>query len=233
MAGAVALKRFYVILAVLAVAGGVAIWQLGRSRAGQAGTVQVAPAPVTGGAGAAGAAEAMPGYVMGSDSAALEVVEYADFQCPACRIFSILTMPDVVERLVRPGRIRWRFRDFPLPGHDRSPLAHHAAACAGEQGKFWAMHDQLYAGQDQWAAGGGADRKIRDLARTAGVDLGQYDECTRSRRYEARLAASRDFAAAQGVQSTPTFVIGSVRVSGTIPYDQLKAIVDSLAPIRR
>lgn len=225
MAGSVAINRFYVALAAIAVAGGGAIWWLGRGSSSEAGAVRAAASAIAG-----GSTDALPGYVMGSDSARLEVVEYADFQCPACRIFTILTMPDVSERLVKTGRIRWRFRDFPLPGHDKSPAAHHAAACAGEQGKFWPMHDQLYAHQDEWATGGGTDRKMRNLARDAGLDLDRYDDCTSSRRYEAGLVASREQAAAQGVQSTPTFVIGGVQIAGTIPYDRLRAIIDSVAP---
>lgn len=225
MAGPVAVKQFYIVLAAIAVVGGGAIWWLGRGSNTQAGAVREAPTAIT-----EVSSDALPGNVMGSDSARLEVVEYADFQCPACRIFTVLTMPDVVERLVKTGRIRWRFRDFPLPGHDKSPAAHHAAACAGEQGKFWPMHDQLYATQDEWATGGGTDRKMRNLARDAGLDLDRYDECTSSRRYEARLVASREQAAAQGVQSTPTFVIGGVQIAGTIPYDRLRAIIDSVAP---
>jgi len=220
MAKSVKTNRFYVVLGVIALAGGAAIFWSRGDRGAQSGTLK----PLE---GSSAGAEAMPGYVVGSDSAKLEVLEYADFQCPACRMFTIITKPDVDERLVKPGLIRWRFRDRPLDGHAKSPVAHHAAACAGEQGKFWSMHDQLYLNQSDWV-GGGTEKKIRSYAEKAGVDLAKYDECMKSQRYRARLAASAEQATAQGITSTPTFVFGPRMVSGALAYDALKAIVDSI-----
>ena len=151
MAQSVNLKPFYVALGVIAVAGGA--WIVTAS----GGTTVTIPEMATG--------SAFPGYSLGSDSAKVEIIEYADFECPACAMFTILTSPDVKTRLVNTGRVRWTFRDFPLPMHPKAPVAHLAAACAGDQSQFWAMHDQLFYNRGAWVEGrarnlidGGASR---------------------------------------------------------------------------
>lgn len=217
MAGQQQLKTFYIALGVIAVAG-VGLIFAARSR----GPEQAQPVPVSVGA-------SFEGHVLGSDSAPVTIVEYADFECPACAQFAVLTGPDVKERLVATGQVRWIFRDFPLEGHRNSPAAHHAAQCAGEQGRFWEMHDQLFFNHGRWVPERRPERLFRDYARAIGVNLDQYDACMDEGRYRARLQQSKTEAAALGVSSTPTFDINGRRYSGAFLYDDLKAIVDSAA----
>ncbi len=215
MAQSMNLRPFYVALGVVAAAGGAWIFS---ARVGS-GTVTVTlPAAV--------GAEAFAGYVMGSDSAMVEIVEYADFQCPACASFEILTAPDVKSRLVNTGRVRWRFKDFPLPAHDKSPLAHLAAACAGEQGRFWAMHDQLFYNQGTWARGRKAARLFEGYARAIGLDMKQYDQCMDEQRYVERIAATKNEAAAAGINSTPSFVVGDQLIAGAVSFKRLMELVE-------
>lgn len=216
MSGQRNLKTFYIVLAAVAVVGAGAIWM---AQGGDSGTLVLdAPAPV--------GTLALPGYLMGSDSAPVEVVEYSDFECPFCARFAVLTMPDVQERLINTGLVRWRFLDFPIPGHTKSPVAHHSAACAGEQDKFWEMHDQLYYNQRDWLRTRRVERTFRGYAGAVGLDLGQYDACMKEGRYVARLRATLEEASQLGVNSTPTFRIGRFLVSGAIPYDSLKILID-------
>ncbi|MDH5197531.1 MAG: DsbA family protein, partial [Gemmatimonadota bacterium] len=119
--------------------------------------------------------------------------------------------------------------DFPLEGHRNSMPAHHAAQCAGEQGKFWEMHDQIFFNHGRWVPERRPERALRDLAEATGIDIRRYDECMSSGRYMDRLNQLRADAAARGVGSTPTFDIGSRRVSGALLYDDLKKLVDSAA----
>ncbi|HEX9579957.1 MAG TPA: DsbA family protein [Gemmatimonadales bacterium] len=228
MARARGLKPFYALLGGIAVVGGG--WLLVSARSGGQPPALEALPP-----GAVTAAGDFPGYVLGSDSAPLEVVEYADFQCPACAQFAILTMHDVQERLIQTGRVRWRFRDFPLEMHDKARLAHHAAACAGEQNQFWAMHDQLYYGQARWSTqrASGATRMYRDYARALGLDLGGFDGCMESGRFQARIEASVQEGLRLGVGSTPTFVMGNARIAEALPYDRLRQVIDSLTTLQQ
>ena len=131
MAQSMNLKPFYALLAVVALAGAAWIW---TARSGSTfEPVEVGPL--------ADSALAASGWVVGSESAPVEIVEYADFGCPACARLAIITMPDVRRRLVATGRARLRFRDFPL-GNPIVDMAHQAAACAGEQGRFFEMAER-------------------------------------------------------------------------------------------
>jgi hypothetical protein len=130
------MKRFYLILAALAVAGAAVLVLASRERP-MPGAIEGA-VPVV-------ATDGFTGFTLGSDSASVEIVEYSDFECPFCARFANLQMPAVRRQLIETGLVRWRFRDYPLPNHQFSRLAAHAAQCAGEQGRFWEMHDALYA----------------------------------------------------------------------------------------
>jgi protein-disulfide isomerase len=218
------LNRFYVVLGVLAaVAIGALLYLMNRS------STPTVPANVkveaTDTAG-------FRGYVLGSDTAPVEVVEYADFQCPACQSFDLVEFPYVKERLIQTGRVRWVYRDFPLDQpHKWTRLAAHSAACASEQGKYWEQHTSLYETQPDWSASNGAGGMFRDYAEKNGMDLAKYDDCMTSLRYAGRIQASADEGIRLGVGSTPSFIIAGRIYAGVQPYDRLRALVDSLAPV--
>ena len=168
------------------------------------------------------------GYSVGDPGAPVEIVEFADFECPACRMDWVLVIHDVKQRLVNTGRVRLVFRDFPLNMHINARAAHHSAACVAEQGKFWEMHDRLFETQSEWTGRSGAERMFRGYARDLGVDLDEYDACTREGRFRARIQASVEGAVSLGVGSTPSYLVGD-RLYTFQSYDQVKAVVDSLA----
>lgn len=222
MAQSVSMKLFYGVLAVIVLVGVGAIW---KARGGGGGAIAATPVS----AAAIAAASDFGGYVMGSDSAPVEIVEYADFQCPACSRFALVTGPDVKRRIVDQGLARWRFRDFPLSQHQNAVPAHHAAACAGEQGKFWPMHDQLFFYQNEWAFDRRPERRFEDYAEAVAVDIGRYRECMQEGRYLAQIEASRQQGVNVGVPSTPTFIIGGRMIPGALAYDSIKAFVERAA----
>ena len=211
---------FYVALGVLAVAGIGTLGYVATRGAGRQ-VVQLDPnlPPVQ-----------SEGYVIGSPSAPVEVIEFADFECPACAQFATLHEPDVRKRLVETGQIRLRFLDLPLVeiGHRNSPTASLAAACANEQGKFWEMHDAIFATQDRWETRRTSSprRVIDPLARQIGLDVARYEQCMDSQKYLANIQAHRQAAQRYRVQSTPSFVINGRVYSGSLPYDEFKRYVD-------
>jgi len=218
----VGLKRFYAILGAVAVAGvGLLGYQLSKpSTVSIPANVTVQPSDTAG----------FHGYVMGSYSAAVEITEYADYQCPFCQTFATLQMPAIEERLIKTGRLRWRYRDFPLQQHPYSRLAAHSAACADEQGKFWPQHEQIYEGQPEWSASRDAAGIFRRYAREVGLDLDRYDACMTSHKYAGRIQASLDEGTRLGVSSTPTLVVGGRLYQGRFDSDAITRLVDSLAP---
>lgn len=222
MAEPAPMKKFYGVLAVIVAVGlGFLFWQMNRATT-PAVPVQVTVQP----SDTAG----FRGYQLGSDSAAVEIVEYADYQCPACQQFATVEWPYVRERLVETGRVRWVFRDFPLSQHQWARLAAHAAACANDQGKFWAYVDAVFATQPEWSVSRDAGKIFRAQAEQVGLDTAAWDACMSSLRFAGRIQGSADEGLRAGVGSTPSFVIGGRLYAGVLPYDRIKALVDSLSP---
>jgi protein-disulfide isomerase len=175
---------------------------------------------------------AFRGFTLGSDSAPVEVVEYADFQCPHCGEFTVVQFPTIRDQLINAGRVRWRFRDFPIGGAFAwSRVSALAAQCAGEQGRFWEMADALYQRQSDWGRNPkNPSGTFHDLARAAGVDAGKYDACMDAQRYAGRLEASHQEGIARGVNGTPTFFINGRlhEFPRGATSDAFQAVVDSL-----
>lgn len=171
---------------------------------------------------------AATGVVKGSPDALVEIVEFGDFECPACGYFAALTEPDVMNRLVATGEVRFRFMDFPLDIHPNAVAAHNAAACANEQGKFWAMHDLLYGNQDRWNSQATRTPKkiFKQFAGTAGLDVGAWDSCYDSGRMLAQIQANRREGERRRVGSTPTFIIGAQVYPNVLTYDEIKGYVN-------
>lgn len=218
-------KRFYAILAVLALAGlGVLAYLLLRPN-----TTSI-PANVT---VQASDTLGFRGYLKGSPDAPVEITEFADYQCPFCQTFATLQMPTIEERLIKAGRVRWRYRDFPLQQHPFARLAAHSAACADEQGKYWEQHQRIYEGQSEWAAARNAGPVFRNYARDSGLDLGRYDACMKAGKYAGRIQASYNEGVQLGVSSTPTLLVSGRLYRGRFDSDAITKLVDSLAPRRQ
>ena len=216
------MTRFYTILGAVAVVGiGLLGYQLSRpATVSIPANVTIQPSDTAG----------FRGYVKGSDSAAVEITEYADYQCPFCQTFATLQMPTIEERLIKTGRLRWRYRDFPLQQHAYSRIAAHSAACADEQGKFWPQHERIYEGQPEWSASRDGAEIYRRYAREVGLDLAKYDACMSAGKYAGRIQASYEEGTRAGVTSTPTLLVGGRLYQGRFDSDAITRLVDSLAP---
>jgi protein-disulfide isomerase len=219
------MKKFYLVLAGVAVLGAASIgWQMMKRPAV---SIPVNVAVVA--ADTAG----FEGYVVGSDSAPVTIIEFADFQCPACEGFDTVQWPEVYASLVATGKVRWIYRDFPLDGaHPHSRLASHAAACAADQGKFWEMKQKLYNYQGLWAFGTGQIDKFRGYAQAVGADVDQWQECMQSARYAGRIQASSEIGNRVGVRFTPSFVVAGRLYDGSMGSDQMRKLVDSVIAAR-
>lgn len=169
------------------------------------------------------------GYFMGREDAPVKVLEFADFECPACGQFFVLTEPDVRQRLIETGEVSYRFFDFPLPGHKNTWPASNAAACANEQGKFWQMHDMLFQSQDEWngAATSRPKSVFKGYAEKLGLDVAKWEQCFDDQKFLKNIQAHEAEAVRRQVGQTPTFIIGSRMVPGSIGFDKFKAYVDS------
>lgn len=212
-------NRSFITIVVVLLVGGVAVIGYVLNRDKTTATIVDTNAPLP----------AAQGYVMGSDSAPVEIVEFADFECPGCGQFADVTEPDVRSRLVATGLARFRFMDFPLPMHPNAMTAHNAAACANAQGKFWEYHDRLFAEQIGWntQATTNPARLMKNYARALGLDTDAFNTCLDNRQYEPQIRANYAEGTRRGVGFTPSFFVGRRYWPGGIGYDQLKALVDS------
>ncbi len=219
------LKVFYGALALILVVGVVLIV---RSRGGNPGAGLIASSdcatPPVG--------DSLPpprGTVLGPDSAKVRIDEYSDFACPWCARFAILSMPDVRRQLIPTGLVQWRFMNFPLTEiHPNTAGAHLAAACAGEQGRFWDMEDALYMNQDRWAAERNPEGTFLDYARNLGLNTDSFRVCMTQQRPWKEIQAEKCEGIRLGVEGTPTFFVNGRRLPEIPVYDDLKKLVDSI-----
>jgi protein-disulfide isomerase len=154
----------------------------------------------------------------GNPNAPVTVVEFSDFQCPFC----VRARPTVSRvREVYGDRVRWVFRHFPLDFHAQAEKAGEAAACAGDQGKFWEMHDLLWQNT--------AKLQVADLkthAATLGLDAAAFAQCLDSGRHDGLVEA--DIAAGQGygVSGTPAFFVNGRPLVGAQPFEAFAQVID-------
>jgi protein-disulfide isomerase len=218
------MRRFYAVFAAVAVVGVGALAYLLFKPATMSipANVTIQPSDTSG----------FRGYLKGSASAPVEITEYADYQCPFCQTFATLQMPTIEERLIQTGRLRWRYRDFPLQQHSFARLAMHSAACADEQGKYWDQHQRIYEGQPEWSTARDAGPIFRNYAKATGLDLNRYDACMKTGKYAGRIQASYNEGVQVGVASTPTLLVSGRLYKGRFDSDAITKLVDSLAPRR-
>jgi protein-disulfide isomerase len=155
---------------------------------------------------------------LGPENAVVTVVEFSDFQCPYCR----RAHPAVEQLLEAYGeKIRFVYRDYPLPNHPRAVPAAVAARCAGEQGKYWEYHDNLMK-----VDGTLDDIDLNKRAVQVALDREAFRSCVDSGRYEDAVRASMNDGGAIGVTGTPAFFINGRMLSGAQPFSVLKRVVD-------
>jgi len=169
----------------------------------------------------------------GDPAAKIAIIEYADFECPFCGRYKHETYPQIVDNYVKVGTVKYFYRDFPLGFHENALPAARAARCAGEQGKFWEMHDSIFA--DQKAI---TNKDILDRAKALGIDNDKLKECMASTRYVDQINKDIADAAKMEIGGTPTFLIGTIEPDGNVaikktivgayPYDAFKSAFDEL-----
>lgn len=148
---------------------------------------------------------------LGSPKAPVTMVEFTDFQCPFCSRFHQGTFPALKKDFIDTGKVLYVVRDLPLPLHPNALKAAQAAHCAGEQGRYWAMHDVLFQNSERLEP-----ERMAGYAATAGLDAAKFAGCFASRRHLERIRASGDDAARAGLTGTPSFVIGKTQAKPSV-----------------
>lgn len=150
----------------------------------------------------------------GAADAPIQILEYSDFQCPACKIAQS-TLTQLLKQY--PGKIKIVYMHFPLDAHRWSPMAHRAAECAAREQRFWEFHDHLYAEQDQWSKKSDAPiEEMLSYAKESGVkDLNRFALCLGSNQTDETIYKDRDSGIGLGVRSTPSFFVNGELAVGS------------------
>jgi len=147
----------------------------------------------------------------GNENARFTLVEFSDYQCPFCLRFVRDTLPLIERDYIKTGKIKYIYRDFPLESlHPYALLASEAAACAGEQGKYWEMHDRLFANSGSVTA-----KDLTSHAESLGLNPATFQQCLESSKYSEPIRQGIKEAAGLGVNGTPTFFVGQILPNGS------------------
>ena len=154
-----------------------------------------------------------------AEGAPVTIVEFADFECPFCRRMEA-SLQDVLKRY--PNQVRLVFRQYPLI--DIHPEALHAAqatVCADRQGKFWPMHDAIFADAAPLSLG-----SLRALSKQVGLDSEQFEECVREASINKVISDDVHAADELAVRATPTLFVNGRFLQGGVPEEQLTALIE-------
>ncbi len=154
----------------------------------------------------------------GPDAAPVKVVEWSDFECPFCRRVGP-TLAQIEEEYG--DKVQIAFKHMPLSMHRRARPAHAAAEAAGNQGKFWEMHDLIFGDQR-----GMSEAKYVEYATQLGLDVDKFKKDVASAQVEARISSDMAEAAKLGVTGTPAFFVNGRYLSGAQPFARFKALID-------
>jgi protein-disulfide isomerase len=157
----------------------------------------------------------------GEDGALVTIVEYSDFECPYCR--RVLPTLKQIEEEYGPEKVRVVFRQQPLPMHKNAKPAALAALAAHQQGKFWEMHDALFAKAESRALN---DETYVELAKQLSLDVDKFNADRKSPELAQMIAEDQKVAMQFGAGGTPAFFINGRPLSGAQPYEAFKAVID-------
>ena len=149
-------------------------------------------------------------HAMGSRKAPVTLVEFTDYQCPACAHFYKKIFPRFVSEFVKTGKVRFISRDFPLSFHKNAFQAARATRCAGEQKRYWKMRDLLSLNPRKLN-----QPSLMNYAKKLRLHVGRFRACLRSKRYEGEIKKDMADGRRAGVTGTPGFVIGHTPKPGS------------------
>jgi protein-disulfide isomerase len=163
----------------------------------------------------------------GSTIAPATLVEYGDFQCPACGLY--YPMVEQVLKDLGPDKVRYVFRHYPLPQHGNAVPAAKAAEAADKQGKFWEMYNMLYERQKAWENATDPKSVFSGYAKEMGLDVAKFATDYESEEAAKRIDLDYKGGAKGGVNATPTFFVNGNKINSPNSIDEFKTILTNAA----
>ncbi|HEX9664556.1 MAG TPA: thioredoxin domain-containing protein [Patescibacteria group bacterium] len=157
-------------------------------------------------------------HTIGPADAKVTIVEFSDFECPFCG----RSYPVVKQILTDyQDQVRFVYKHYPLGFHPLAQPAAEASECAGEQGKFWEYHDQIFENQSLMTS-----ENLRQWAKDLGLNSSQFNRCLDLATYADKVKADLALGNANDVSGTPAFFINNMLVAGSYPYEAMKQVID-------
>lgn len=160
--------------------------------------------------------------IKGDVNAPVTIIEFSDYECPFCGRHYTQTLPQIVENYVDSGKVRIVFRDFPLNFHPNAQKAGEAAECAGEQGKYWEMHDKLFDNQNSLG-----EDDLKRYASEIGLNTATFNACLDNGDMAQEVIKDLEDGQAAGVSGTPANFINGKLVSGACPYSAFEDAIEA------
>lgn len=162
-------------------------------------------------------------YFVGPKDAKVTLVEFGDYQCPACK-----AAEGTVQKLKSDylGKVKFVFKHFPLPSHKNGIDAALAAEAAGSQGKFWELHNILYGKQESWSNLVDPTAEFEKYAKELGLDLTKFSKDLKEKTYIERVNTDKSDGIDLNVEATPTFFLNGEKLVGGLTYTQFKEKID-------
>lgn len=175
------------------------------------------------------------GNAVGDPNAPIRIEEFSDFQCPYCARFAAQTEAQLVSAYVETGKVYFLYRSFGEFIGPESRAAAEAAYCAGDQGKFWEMHDTIFANHTGENLGDYTNKRLTAFAEGLGLDMGTFTQCFNGGTYNDRIDQDLKDGRAAGIQATPSFVltysvngqVQTVLIEGAQPFSEFQAKIDA------
>lgn len=164
------------------------------------------------------------GTVKGASDAKLDLVEFSDFQCPACKAYQ-----PIVEKILQEfeGKIKFTYKHFPLTTiHSNATIAAKAAEAAGFQNKFWEMHDLLFAKQDEWSNVSDPIKMFINYAKDIKIDPEKFEKDINSPKAAQAVIENSNEAISRGVRATPTFYLNGRSIPTPQDYPSFKSLLE-------
>lgn len=160
----------------------------------------------------------------GSENPDIVIVEYADFECPACRMVS-----GVLDQLVDEygERVRVYYRHFPLPNHANAAIAALGATAAHDQGRFWDMHDRIFAGQAELQQSQNPEELVTSWAQELGLNIDAWSATVQAPETAARVQADQQSGMDASIGATPTLYLDGRMLMGGYDYETLRATIEA------
>lgn len=181
---------------------------------------------------------------MGDPNAPIKIVEFSDFQCPFCKRFFQQTEKQLVDAYISTGKVYFTYRSAGNwvsqnmgTGGTESRNSAEAAYCAGDQNKFWEMHDALFNNVLGEEVNSFTDRRLELIAQEAGLNMSAYKECYGSNKFAGQVDQDLKDALAAGVQGTPSFVVtytkpdgseGRQLIEGAQPFSEFQNVIEGI-----